>query len=278
MVIIGKIKLKNPVMVASGTFGYGTEVKDYINLDELGAIITKTITLNPRPGNPQPRTFEVPSGMINSIGLQNVGLKKFLKEKLPELRKITKTPIIVSIAGEKEMEYVEIAKALNKEKIAGIEMNLSCPNVKGKIISKSKEDTYNVVKSVSEKTKHTLIVKLSPDVTNISEIAKSAEDAGADAVSLINTVPALFYNEGKAIFGGLSGPCVKHIALRKVYEVAKSVKIPVIGIGGIMNVKDALDFFRAGAVAVQIGTGNLVDPDIPIKIIKGLENGTNSCS
>ncbi|MBN1383395.1 MAG: dihydroorotate dehydrogenase [Elusimicrobia bacterium] len=281
MVKIGKLKLKNPVMVASGTFGYGIECKNLINLDKLGAIITKTITLNPRDGNPQPRIFELPYGMMNSIGLQNVGLKRFLAEKLPELKRITGTPIIVSIAGEKISEYVNIADILNKERISGIEMNISCPNVKGKIISKSKTDTYNVVKTVRKKTKQTLIVKLSPDVTDISMIAKSAALAGADAVSLINTVPAMIFPESLSasrrtsitkspVFGGLSGPFIKHIALRKVYEVSKSVKIPVIGIGGIMNVKDVSDFLRAGAKAVEIGTGNFIDPRIPINIIKGL--------
>jgi len=267
---IGSIKLKNPVMVASGTFGYGIECKDLVDLDKLGAIITKTITLKPRLGNPQPRTFELPYGIINTIGLQNVGVEKFLSEKLPELKGITKTPVIVSIAGEKLSEYAEVANILDKEKISGIEMNISCPNVKGSIISKCKTDTYNVVKLVRKKTKHTLIVKLSPDVTDILEIAKSAESAGADAVSLINTVPALFHKNGNIVLGGLSGSCIKHIALRKIYEVAKFLKIPVIGIGGIMNVEDALEFFKAGAIAVQVGTGNFIDPQIPIKIINEL--------
>ncbi|MDD5687203.1 MAG: dihydroorotate dehydrogenase [Elusimicrobia bacterium] len=282
MVKIGNIKLKNPVMVASGTFGYGIECKDLVDLDKLGAIVTKTITLKPRLGNSQPRTFEVPYGIINTIGLQNVGLEIFLTEKLPELNKITRTPVIVSIAGEKESEYVEIARALNKENISGIEMNISCPNVKGRIISKYKVDTYKVVKSVRKNTKHTLIVKLSPDVTDIFEIAKSAEDAGADAVSLINTVPVLFFPQShnptipqSPVFGGLSGPCIKHIGLKKVYEVSQSVKIPVIGIGGIMNVNDALDYFKAGAKAIQVGTGNLIDPNIPIRIIEKLKNHTN---
>lgn len=289
MVKIGKLKLKNPVLVASGTFGYGTECKNIVNLDKLGAIITKTITLKPRQGNPQPRIFELPYGMINSIGLQNVGLERFLTEKLPDLKKITKTPVIVSIAGEKISEYAHIAGVLDGEKISGIEMNISCPNVKGKIISKHKTDTYDVVKAVRKKTKHTLIVKLSPDVADISEIAKSAASAGADAVSLINTFPALFFAQSPSllrrrrtysavsqslVFGGLSGPCIKHIALRKVYEVSKSIKIPVIGIGGIMNVIDALDFLNAGAAAIEVGTGNFIDPSIPIEIIKKLKKGT----
>ena len=271
MVKIGKLKLKNPVLVASGTFGYGIEYKDLVDLDKLGAIITKTITLEPREGNPQPRIFEIPYGMINSIGLQNVGLKKFIDEKLPELKKITKTPIIVSIGGGTITEYVRIVEKLNYENIGGIELNISCPNIMGKkIVSQSAKETYKLINAVRKKTNHTVITKLSPNVTDITEIAKSAEDAGSDAVSLINSFPAMIYSKSP-IFGGLSGPCIKHIALRMVYLVSQTVKIPIIGMGGIMNTKDALEFFNAGAKAVAVGCANFVNPKIAIKIIERLK-------
>ncbi|MFH1540768.1 MAG: dihydroorotate dehydrogenase [Elusimicrobiota bacterium] len=286
MVSIGKLKLKNPVMVASGTFGYGTEFKDFIDVNKLGAIVTKTITLKPRLGNPQPRIFEVPYGMINSIGLQNVGLKKLIKEKLPELKKITKTPVIVSVGGETIAEYVRIIEELNSEKIGGIELNISCPNILGKkIISQDAKETYKLVSAVRKKTKHTLITKLSPNVTDITEIAKSAENAGSDSISLINSFPAMIFSTPSSvanlpdyslsptphIFGGLSGPCIKHIALKLVYLVSQTVKIPVIGMGGIMNVQDAIDFFRAGAKAIEIGCANFVNPKVAIEIIEGLK-------
>lgn len=271
MVKIGKLKLKNPVLVASGTFGYGIEYKDLVDLDKLGAIVTKTVTMEPRQGNSQPRIFELPYGMLNSIGLQNVGLKKFIEKKLPELKKITKTPIIVSIGGETITEYVRIVEKLNSEKIGGIELNISCPNVTGKkIVSQDAKETYNLVSAVRKKTKFTLITKLSPNVTDITEIAKSAEDAGSDAVSLINSFPAMVFSQSP-VYGGLSGPCIKHIALKMVYQVAHAVKIPAIGMGGIMNLQDALDFFNAGAKAIAVGCANFVNPKIAIKIISGLE-------
>jgi dihydroorotate dehydrogenase (NAD+) catalytic subunit len=273
---IGKLKLKNPVMVASGTFGYGLEFKDLVDLDKLGAIVTKTITLKPRQGNPQPRIFDVQYGMINSIGLQNVGLKKFVNEKLPELKKITKTPIIVSIAGETKEEFLKITETLNNEKIEAIEMNISCPNMKGKIISQEAAETYKIISAVRKKTKHNLIAKLSPAVTDITKIAKFCEDAGSDAISLINSFPVIFYRSQltahcSPTFGGLSGHCIKHIALRLVYLVSHTVKIPVIGMGGIMNVNDALEFFKAGAKAIAIGCANFVNPKTAIDIIEDLK-------
>ncbi|PIU83970.1 MAG: dihydroorotate dehydrogenase [Elusimicrobia bacterium CG06_land_8_20_14_3_00_38_11] len=286
-VSIGKLKLKNPVMVASGTFGYGIEYKDLVDLDKLGAIITKTITLKPRKGNPQPRIFELPYGMINSVGLQNVGLKKFIEEKLLSLKKNTKTPIIVSIGGKTKEEFVKITEVLDSEKIGGIELNISCPNIiGGKIISQSPKETYKLVSSIRKKTSHTLITKLSPNVTDITEIAESVEDAGSDAVSLINSFPAMIFPQslnipygtscGRSIsqspvFGGLSGPCIKHIALKMVYQAARAVKIPVIGMGGITGIQDALDFFNAGAKAMAVGCANFIDLKIVIKIIDELE-------
>ena len=270
-VSIRKLKLKNPVMVASGTFGYGVEYKDLVDLDKLGAIVTKTITVEPQKGNLQPRIFELPYGMINSIGLQNVGLEKFVEEKLPELKKITKTPIIVSIGGKTLSEYVKIVERLNSERIGAIELNISCPNIMGKkIVSQSAKETYKLINTVRKKTNHTLITKLSPNVTDITEIAKSAENAGSDAISLINSFPVLFFSHSP-IFGGLSGPCVKHIALKMVYQVARIVKIPVIGMGGIMNTKDALEFFNAGAKAIAVGCANFANPKTVIEIIEDLK-------
>ncbi|MEW6556923.1 MAG: dihydroorotate dehydrogenase [Elusimicrobiota bacterium] len=267
-VLIGKLKLKNPVMVASGTFGYGLEFKDLVDLDKIGAIVTKTITLKPRLGNPQPRIFELHYGMINSIGLQNVGLEIFLKDKLAELKKITKTHIIVSVGGNTEKELLEIIETLNSEKIAAVELNLSCPNIIGKkIISQSAKQTYKLVSTIRKRTNLTLITKLSPNVTDITKIAKSCEDAGCDAVSLINSFPVLFFSPS-LVFGGLSGPCIKHIALRMVYLACQTVRIPVIGMGGIMDVNDALEFFRAGAKAVAVGCANFANPQTTIEIIE----------
>ncbi len=278
---ISKLQLKNPVLVASGTFGYGLEFKDLLDLDKLGAIVTKTITLNPRSGNPQPRTFELSYGMINSIGLQNVGLEKFINEKLPEIRKITKTPIIVSVGGNTKNEFSKILETLNSEKVDAVELNLSCPNVTGKkIISQNDKETYKFVSALRKKTNLTLIVKLSPNVTDITKIAKSAEDAGSDAISLINSFPAAFYrlpitDYQLPVFGGLSGPCIKHIALRMVYQVSQVVKIPIIGMGGIMNTGDALEFFKAGAKAIAVGYANFINPKTPLEIIEGLKPHSN---
>jgi len=272
------IYLKNPVMVASGTFGYGEEYAEIIDLNRLGAIVAKTITLKPRLGNEPPRIVETASGILNSIGLQNVGIDAFIEEKLPFLSKYD-VPLIVSIGGETSGEYVRLAEALSREKIAGLELNLSCPNIGAKLmVAQDPRATRRVVTRVREATKLPLIVKLSPNVTDIVSIARACKDAGADGLSLINTLlgMAIDLESRKPIFrqitGGLSGPAVKPIALRMVYEVHREVDIPVIGMGGIVTAQDALEFIIAGAKAVAIGTGNFVDPETPIKVIDGIRD------
>jgi dihydroorotate dehydrogenase (NAD+) catalytic subunit len=277
-VIIGKIKLKNPVIVASGTFGFGEEYEDFLDLHHLGAIIPKGISLKPMLGNPPPRIFETEGGMINSIGLQNPGVEAFLKEKLPYLKNI-KTHVLINFFGNTQKDYVELARRLDElPGISGLEMNISCPNVKqgGIIFSTDPKMTYRLVRAVRKSTKLTLIVKLSPNVTDITLMAKSSEDGGADAVSLINTFRAMAINihsrkpELGNITGGLSGPAIKPIALRMVWETSQRVRIPVIGMGGIMRAEDAIEFVLAGASAIQIGTANLVDPRTGIQVINGI--------
>jgi len=272
------IPLKNPVMVASGTFGYGEEYADLIDLNRLGAVVTKTITLKPRLGNEPPRIVETASGVLNSIGLQNVGVDAFINEKLPFLRKYD-VPLIVSIAGETSDEYVELAKRLRGRKIEGLELNLSCPNIKYDrklMIAQDAKATHLVVSRVKKVTSVPVIAKLSPNVTDIASVAKVCEEAGADGVSLINTFTGMAIDVEnrkpilRQITGGLSGPAIKPIALRMVYEVHKAVGIPIIGIGGIMAARDALEFIIAGAKAIAIGTGNFVDPLTPIKVIDGM--------
>jgi dihydroorotate dehydrogenase (NAD+) catalytic subunit len=275
---IGKIRLKNPVMAASGTFGYAKEFEKLVNLCEIGAIITKTITLNPRQGNVMPRICETSAGMLNAIGLQNEGIDHFIKEKMPYLSKIG-APIIVSISGNNIDEFFILTRRLNKIKhISGIELNISCPNIKSKgLVAQDAKETYEVVKAVRKVTNKTIITKLSPNVTDIVEIAESAEAAGSDAVSLVNTFlgMAIDIDSRKSklgnITGGLSGPCIKPIAVRMVYEVSRNINIPVIGMGGIMNSDDAIEFMLAGASAVQVGTANFIDPGICGKIVKGIE-------
>jgi len=275
---IGKIRLKNPVMAASGTFGYAKEFEELVNLAEIGAVITKTITLNPRQGNPMPRICETQAGMLNAIGLQNEGVDDFIKEKMPYLSKIG-APIIVSISGNNIDEFFILARRIDKIKnISGIELNISCPNLKSKrLVAQDAKATYEVVKAVRKVTNKALITKLSPNVTDIVEIAEAAENAGSDAVSLVNTFlgMAIDIDARKPklgnITGGLSGPCIKPIALRMVYEVSKNINIPVIGAGGIMNSDDAIEFMLAGAMAIQVGTANFVEPGICGKIVKGIE-------
>jgi len=271
---IAGIEMKNPILVASGTFGYGSEADKYIDLNKLGAIVTKTITLEPREGNPPPRIVETPSGMLNSIGLQNSGVKSFIKDKLPFLGKF-KTPIIANIAGDNAKEYAELAKLLNKEPLVkGIELNISCPNVSkgGMFFCFDPNATTELEKTVRKQTSLPLIVKLSPNVTDITQIAKSAEDAGADAISLINTLLGMsidIYTHKSRLgrpMGGLSGPAIKPVAVRMVWQTAQVVKIPIIGIGGIMTGSDAIEFFLAGAKAIQVGTANFVDTQAPIRI------------
>ena len=274
------IELNNPVIVASGTFGYGKEYSELIDLNKLGAIITKSISLNPREGNAPPRICETASGMLNSIGLQNDGIKAFIEEQIPFLSKF-KTPIIVNIAAESEHEFVELAKTLSKESIVkGLEINISCPNVKkgGMQFGCSPKLTEDIVKSIRKATKLPLIVKLTPNVTDITEIAKAAVNSGADALSLINTVLGMAVDVNTRKFklatktGGLSGPAVKPIALRMVWQVAQAVKVPIIGLGGIMTTEDALEFIMVGASAIQVGTGNFVDAQTAIKIVEGLKS------
>jgi dihydroorotate dehydrogenase (NAD+) catalytic subunit len=275
---IAGVKFSNPVLVASGTFGYGEEYKSLIDLNKLGGIITKSITLDPREGHPPPRTFETPSGMLNAIGLANVGVEKFIKKKLPYLRSL-KTRIIVNVAGSTVSEYVEVVKKLNRRRgIDMLEINISCPNVKeGGIAFGSKtKSAYDCIKAVKENTSYPIIAKLSPNVTDIVEIANAVQEAGADAISLINTLIGMAIDIEKMrpvlanVTGGLSGPAIKPVALAMVWKVAKAVKIPVIGIGGIMNAEDALEFILAGASMIQVGTANFVDPQTSIKIVNGL--------
>lgn len=275
---IAGLELKNPIITASGTFGYGKEFEDFIDLSQLGAIIVKSISLKPRQGNKPPRTVETPSGMLNAIGLQNEGVEKFLSEKLPYLERIN-TVIIANIVGESTDEFKELAKILNvQNRIDAFEINISCPNVKkgGMAFSTSPDLTFEVISAIRNITEKPIIAKLSPNVTDITVIAKSAEDAGADALSLINTIVgmAVDIETRKPILGnitgGLSGPAIKPIGLRMVYQVINKVKIPVIGIGGIMNYKDALEYLLIGAKAVQIGTANFINSRATIEIINGL--------
>lgn len=272
------IKMKNPIMVASGTFGYGEEYSNFIDLRELGAIVTKSITLLPKAGNLPPRIAETPSGILNAIGLQNVGLEKFISDKMPFLREIG-IPIIVSISGEDISEYVKIAQRLNDvPDVAALELNVSCPNVSkgGMLFGSNQQMTHDLVSSVRCATKLPIIAKLSPNVTSIAEIALSAEEAGADALSLINTLlgMAIDVNTRRPklgnITGGLSGPAIRPIAIRMVWQVFNMVKIPLIGMGGIMTAEDALEFIIAGAKSVSIGTANFVNPMSAVEVISGI--------
>ena len=276
---IGKLKFKNPVMVASGTFGYGQEFKDFVDLKKLGAIVSKTITLKPRKGNPPPRTCETPSGMLNSIGLENPGFEGFVKEKLPLLAK-TGVPVIVSIASQGDAEeFAILAKELEKIKeVSAIELNISCPNIKEKngLISQDAEATFDLVKRVRQVTAKTLITKLSPNVTSIIEIAQAAEKGGSDAVSLINTLTGMSIDLDSrmpkiaAVTGGLSGPAIRPVAVRMCWEVARNINIPIIGMGGIMDAQSALEFIIAGASAVSVGTANFINPRACVEIIDGI--------
>ena len=276
---IGSLRLKNPVITASGTFGYGEEYASLVNLHLLGAIIVKGISLLPRKGNPPPRIAETACGMLNAIGLENVGLEKFLSGKLPFLQDIN-TPLIVNILGDTVEDYQQLAARLNgEEKVAALEVNISCPNVKqgGVAFGTDPDMAHRVTKGVRQHFKRPVIVKLSPNVTDIAEIARAVEEAGADALSLINTVLGMAIDIHSAkpklanIFGGLSGPAIKPIALRMVWQVAENVSIPIIGIGGIATPEDAIEFLLAGASAVQVGTTNFINPKAPEEIIDGIE-------
>ncbi len=277
-VSIGSLSLKNPVIVASGTYGYASEYSDAVNINGLGAIIVKGISLEPSKGNPEPRIAETPCGMLNSIGLENVGIKTFIRKKLPFLEKL-QTSVIMNIYGKTTDEYAELAGIIDGiDCIAGIEVNISCPNVSkgGVAFGTVPELTSEVISAVRKKTSKTLIAKLTPNVTDITVIARAAEDAGADAVSLINTITgmAIDINTRKPmlanITGGLSGPAIRPVAVRMVWQTANAVKIPVIGLGGITCADDALEFIIAGASAVQVGTANFPDPYAPLRMIAGI--------
>ena len=277
---MGNLLLKNPVLTASGTFGYGMEFMPYFDISILGGIVAKGISLEPWPGNPPPRIVETPCGMINSIGLQNVGVRRFVAEKLPELVEKNIT-VIVNILGRTVAEYISIIKYLNLSghRIAAIEINVSCPNVEagGIAFGTNPDLLYELVKSCKQETDIALIVKLTPNVTDIPSMAEAAQKGGADIISLINTLQAMAVDlktrrpRLKNITGGLSGPAIKPIALNMVYQASKAVDIPVIGIGGIMTPEDAAEFIMVGASAVQVGTANFIDPCSAMNIVTGLE-------
>lgn len=276
---IAGIKMRNPIMAASGTFGYGEEYRDYIPINRLGALITKGISLKPQAGNPPPRLVETTGGMLNAIGLQNIGVNALLEEKVSRLKKFG-TPIIINIFGTTLKEYEEVARRLEGIRgIAGLEVNISCPNLKSGGISFGTDprEVFKVVSKVRKSSSRPILVKLSPNVTDITVIARSAEEAGADAISLINTLTGMAVDvETRApklgnITGGLSGPAIKPIALRMVWEVYNKVNIPIIGMGGIINAQDALEFIIVGASAVQIGTAHFLNPSVDLEVIAGLE-------
>ncbi len=278
-VSIGSLKLKNPVIAASGTFGFGREFSEYMDINQVGAISVKGLTLEPRQGNKPPRIAETPAGILNSVGLQNPGVRAFIKEEIPFLRKFN-TAIIANVAGNTLEDYCEMVEILSSEDIDAIELNVSCPNVKKGCMSfgNTTAGISEITREVRKHCRKPLIVKLTPNVTDIREIALAAEAEGADAISLINTLygmaidihrrrPVLANN-----FGGLSGPAVKPVALRMVYEVANTVKVPVIGMGGITTGDDAVEFMLAGATAVMVGTANFVNPAVCVDVVKGIQN------
>ena len=277
---IAGLQMVNPVMTASGTFGYGLEFADLVDLSQIGGIIMKGTTLHPREGNDYPRMAETASGMLNCVGLQNKGVDYFCEHIYPQVKDIP-TNMIVNVSGNSPEDYAECAARINElDIIPAIELNISCPNVKqgGMAFGVTTEGASQVVKAVREAYDKTLIVKLSPNVTSIADIARSVEDAGADAVSLINTLMGMAIDIEKRKprlsinTGGLSGPAVKPVAVRCVWQVAKAVKIPVIGLGGIMTAEDAIEFFMAGASAIEIGTGNFIDPAISVKVAQGISD------
>ncbi|OGW54632.1 MAG: dihydroorotate dehydrogenase B catalytic subunit [Nitrospirae bacterium RBG_13_43_8] len=279
-VTIGNLKLKNPVMTASGTFGYGEEYSEFVDLNKLGAIVVKGISLKPMEGNPPPRIWETPCGMLNSIGLQNVGLKKLVEEKLPYLKQFN-TPVIANILANTVQGYVQLSKVLDDSGVEGIELNVSCPNVKkgGISFGTDKKTLARLISKVRQSVKTAvLITKLSPNVSSIREFAKIAEDSGSDAISLINTIPGMAIDVETRrprlsnITGGLSGPAIKPVAVRMVWESYNAVKIPIIGMGGIMNAGDAIEFMLAGATAVAVGTANFINPRAVESIIAGIED------
>lgn len=281
---IKDLALKNPVMTASGTFGYGIEFADFVTLDEIGGIIVKGTTLKPRQGNDYPRMVETAQGMLNCVGLQNKGVDYFAEHIYPEIKDID-TNLIVNVSGSSPEDYAECAARVDAlERIPAIELNISCPNVKdgGMAFGVTCAGAASVVKAVRKRYSKTLIVKLSPNVTNITEIAKAVEAEGADGVSLINTLMGMSIDIERRCSrlsigtGGLSGPAVKPVAVRMVWQVAKAVKIPVVGLGGIMNAEDAIEFLMAGASAIEIGTANFIDPAVTIKVRNGINEWLDS--
>lgn len=277
---IGNLHLKNPVLTASGTFGYGEEFMDFIDLNRLGGFIVKGTTIHPREGNDYPRMAETPSGMLNAVGLQNKGVDYFIEHIYPRIKHLD-TNIIVNVSGSSISDYVAVAEKIDTlNAIPAIELNISCPNVKqgGMAFGTSCQAAQEVVSAVRKVYHKTLIVKLSPNVTDIVSIAQSVQDSGADAVSLINTLMGMAIDAEKqkpilsTITGGLSGPCVKPIALRMVWQVSKAISIPIIGLGGICSATDAIEFLLAGATAIQIGTANFIDPQITIKVVDGIND------
>lgn len=277
---IGRLRLRNPVMTASGTFGYGEEYAPYVDLSRLGAIVVKGLSLKPRMGNPPPRIVETPCGMLNAVGLQNVGVNAFIREKLPFLTQFD-LPVIANIFGESVEEYVKVAEILSQASgVHGLEVNISCPNVKkgGIAFGANPDMAADVTRRVKASTDLPVIVKLTPNVTDITEIAESVEAAGADAISLINTITGMSVDIERRvphlrnITGGLSGPAIKPVALRMVWQVIQRVSIPVIGLGGIMTARDALEFLIVGARAVQVGTAHFIHPHAAIDILEGIED------
>ncbi len=275
---VAGIRMQNPVMSASGTFGYAQEFERYMDLNRLGALVVKTITRHPRAGSPPPRIAETPAGMLNAIGLQNVGIEAFIREKLPYLRQL-QPPLIVNVAGESVEDFRDLTKRISdQEGVAGIELNVSCPNVAGGLdFSTDPKLAYRVVRAAREATQLPVIPKLSPNVTDIVAIAQAVADAGADAISLINTLVGMGIDVRTRqpkianVTGGLSGPAIRPIAVRMVWQVAQAVRLPVIGMGGIVTAEDALEFLIAGATAIAVGTANFIDPTAPVKVIEGLE-------
>ena len=281
---VGPLRLKNPVMAASGTFGYGEEYSGIISLKSLGALITKGLSLKPRKGNPPPRLAETPAGMLNAIGLENVGITAFIGEKMPFLRKAG-CPVLVNIFGATEEEYAEIAQRLSEvEGIVGLEVNISCPNLKsgGSLFAADPKSVFQVVSKVRQASPSFLMVKLSPNVGDIVQVALAAEEAGADALSLINTLIGMAIDIKTRtpilgnITGGLSGPAIKPVGLRMVWQTAQAVRIPVVGVGGIFCAEDALEYMIAGASAVQVGSAHFTDPRVGLKIIDGIRDYLNA--
>ncbi len=278
-VTIAGLKFKNPVMTASGTFGYGAEFAPYTDLEKLGAIVVKGLSLYPRQGNPGPRIVETPCGMLNAIGLQNVGVDEFIEKKLPLLKGLN-THVIANIFGETIDDYMEVARRLNAVKgVSALEINISCPNVKkgGIVFGTDPSEAFRVVSAIRKSTSLPLITKLSPNVTDIKVMVKAAEDAGTDAISLINTLTGMVIDVERrrpvlaTATGGLSGPAIRPVAVRMVWQAAQAAKVPLIGMGGIMNARDALEFIIAGAAAVQVGTASFIDPDAAAKVASGIE-------